>query len=54
MIWRIVALLMYCSFSFLVLQIGFEWRISLSIGILVGCVFRMLNEIIKLLRNGRI
>lgn len=47
--WRILAWIIYTIGSFLLMLIGFDWKISLSLSIIIGFSLGLLNEITQLL-----
>jgi len=49
--WRLTTLLIYTVSCFLVLLIGFNIKIALSVSIIIGFIIGMLNEIIQLIKN---
>lgn len=47
--WRLFAWIIYTIVGFLVMIIGFNWMISLSVSIIVGFICGLFNEIIQIL-----
>jgi hypothetical protein len=48
-IWRITAWIIYTVGCFLIMLIGFSWRTSLPVSIIVGFFCGLVNELIQVL-----
>ena len=49
--WRLLAWLFYTIGCFIVMLIGFDWKVSISVSIVVGFVCGLINELIQILRK---
>lgn len=51
--WRLSAWAFYTIGCFLIMIIGFNWKVSISVSIIVGFICGLFNEIIHLLLSIR-
>ena len=49
---RLINWIIYSIGSFLVMLIGFDWKVSISVSIIVGIICALLNEIIFIQKYG--